>query len=64
MPDVMCTPALHYIQVISTCGRQYDECLRTKGEGLTLELQNALDDNWQDEFDIALSDWKESDEKN
>ena len=33
----------------------------TRGEGLTLELQNALDDNWQTEFDAAVKDWQESD---
>lgn len=32
----------------------------TKGEGLSLELQNALDDLWQEEFDIAVADWQES----
>ena len=33
---------------------------KTKGQGLTLELQNALDENWQDEFDTAVADWQES----
>jgi len=32
----------------------------TRGEGLTLELQNALDDNWQTEFEVAMADWQES----
>lgn len=32
----------------------------TQGEGLTLELQNALDDNWQGEFEAAVADWEES----
>lgn len=33
---------------------------KTRGQGLTLELQNALDDNWQNEFDIAVADWQQS----
>lgn len=32
----------------------------TKGEGLSLELQNALDEMWQDEFAEAVADWRES----
>lgn len=28
--------------------------------GLHLELQNALDDTWQEEFAVAVSDWEES----
>jgi len=28
------------------------------GNGLNLELYNALDDNWQGEYAIALSDWE------
>jgi hypothetical protein len=34
---------------------------KTEGTGLTLELQNALDDNWQEEFATAVGDWQESD---
>jgi len=33
---------------------------RTEGYGLTLELQNALDDMWQTEFEVAVEDWQES----
>jgi hypothetical protein len=29
--------------------------------GLHLTLQNALDDTWQTEFDMAVADWQESD---
>jgi hypothetical protein len=29
--------------------------------GLHLTLQNALDDTWQSEFELAVADWKESD---
>jgi len=32
----------------------------TKGTGLSLELQNALDENWQTEFAAAVADWQES----
>jgi len=32
----------------------------TQGTGLSLELQNALDDIWQQEFEEAVSDWEES----
>lgn len=28
------------------------------GKGLDLELFNALDDNWQEEYEIALNDWE------
>jgi hypothetical protein len=34
---------------------------KTQGQGLTLELQNALDDLWQSEFETAVADWQESD---
>ena len=33
---------------------------RTDGTGLTLVLWNALDENWQTEFEAAVSDWSES----
>mmetsp|Transcript_14924 Transcript_14924/g.19546 ORF Transcript_14924/g.19546 Transcript_14924/m.19546 type:complete len:311 (+) Transcript_14924:20-952(+) len=33
---------------------------QAKGYGLTLTLQNALDDNWQTEFAAAFADWQES----
>jgi hypothetical protein len=34
----------------------------TNGEnGLTLEMYNALDDTWQDEFDAAIWDWENGD---
>lgn len=29
-----------------------------KGSGLTLEMWNALDETWQDEFDAAIDDWE------
>jgi hypothetical protein len=29
--------------------------------GLQLTIQNALDDTWQSEFELAISDWQESD---
>lgn len=32
----------------------------TNGNGLQLELQNALDENWYKEFDIAVNDWSQS----
>lgn len=32
----------------------------SKGKGLSLQLQNALDDTWQTEFEAAVGDWKES----
>lgn len=31
------------------------------GGGLHLTLRNALDDNWQREFDVAVADWQQSD---
>ena len=31
------------------------------GGGLHLTLRNALDDNWQREFDLAVADWQQSD---
>lgn len=33
---------------------------KTRGQGLFLELQNALDENWQTEFDAAVADWSKS----
>ena len=33
----------------------------TDGTGLSLELQNALDDAWTTEFKTAVSDWNKSD---
>ena len=32
---------------------------RNNGKGLELELQNALDENWYQEFYMAVSDWEE-----
>jgi hypothetical protein len=34
---------------------------QTSGQGLSLELQNALDDLWQTEFEVAVADWEKSD---
>jgi hypothetical protein len=33
----------------------------SQGEGLELEMLNALDDTWQEEFTAALSDWENGD---
>ena len=33
---------------------------RATSSGLSLVLQNALDDDWQTEFEAALEDWQES----
>ena len=38
-------------------GDSSTEAWETRGQGLTLELQNALDDNWQTEFQFAVDDW-------
>jgi hypothetical protein len=34
---------------------------RNEGSGLILEVVNALDDTWQDEFTLAVSDWDNGD---
>jgi len=33
---------------------------QARGNGLTLTLQNALDETWQTEYEAALADWSES----
>ena len=32
-----------------------------KREGLSLVIQNALDESWQDEFTLAIDDWENGD---
>lgn len=34
---------------------------KNSGNGLSLELLNALDDTWQSEFTVAVSDWENGD---
>lgn len=34
---------------------------KNSGKGLSLELLNALDETWQGEFEIAVSDWENGD---
>jgi len=38
-----------------------EEFIQPSNGGLHLTLRNALDDNWQTEFEQAVSDWQESD---